>query len=255
MSNFEDKFLRDTFNEQSGNILEKSFLATIDDNKYIKNIQEKLEEIFITKNYSVFKNSNDPVGLLLELKKRNPQQYQELKNENLKEVKKFIEERVSKNRHKFLQELSLEEQFKIIEKSQAKNSDPTEPLTDFADDLHATIAQNLDIDYSDIEYYTAVKSHLDFSGVDAFLKFKYLDQNGQEKKIRVCLDISGNSAAGKAEQEKAKNKSGAKSLSDLIIFSEHEQYNRKRDKNLIKETAQKIIEIYKEKIKNMEGIN
>jgi hypothetical protein len=156
MANFEDNFLMHTFNENSGNLLEKNLLATIDDNTYKKNLQEKLEEIFIIKNYSTFKSSNDPIGLLLELKKRNPEKYQELKNDYASEIKKFIEERVSKNRHKFLNELSLEEQLKIIEKSQPKNSDPTEPMTSFADDLHATIVDELGMEYEDLEYYTAV---------------------------------------------------------------------------------------------------
>ncbi len=250
MANFEDNFLMHTFNENSGNLLEKNLLATIDDNAYKKNLQEKLEEIFITKNYSTFKSSNDPIGLLLELKKRNPEKYQELKSDYASEIKKFIEERVSKNRHKFLNELSLEEQFKIIEKSQPKNSDPSEPLTGFADDLHATIVEELDIDYENLEYYTAVNSHLDYCGVDAFLKFKYSDPKGKEKEIRICLDITKNSVGGKMEQQKEKSRAGAKSLSDIVIFSENENYSRKRieDKELIEKTAKEIIKIYKQKI-------
>jgi hypothetical protein len=251
MSNFEDKFLRDTFGERGGQILEKNLCGPIDNNKYVKNIQEKLEEIFIIKNYSIFKTSNDPVGLLLELKKRDPQKYQELKDENSQEIKKFIEERVLKNRHRFLKELSLEEQFKIIEKSQPKNSDPSEPLTNFADDLHATMVKELDIDYEDLEYYTAVNSHLDFSGVDAFFKFKYLDSRGKEKYIRICLDVTKNTVVGKRQQEKDKILFGANSYSDLVVFAENENYLRKRpeDQALMETTAKKIIEIYQQKRK------
>jgi len=254
MNNFEDNFLMHTFNENSGNLLEKNLLATIDDRKYKKNLQEKLEEIFIAESYSVFKNSNDPVGLLLKLKRRDPQKYKELKEESSQKIKKFIEDRVSQNRHKFLKELSLEEQFKIIEKSQPNNSDPSEPLTNFADDLHATIVDELGIEYEDLEYYTAVNSHLDYSGVDAFLKFKYLDTEKKEKEIRICLDVTKNSVAGKIEQQKEKARAGGTSLSDIVIFTENENYSRKRleDQELIKKTAKKIIEIYQQK---MEGNN
>ncbi|HOZ53463.1 MAG TPA: hypothetical protein PK142_02175 [bacterium] len=250
MANFEDNFLMHTFNENSGNLLEKNLLATIDDNNYKKNLQEKLEEVFITQNYSTFKSSNDPVGLLLELKKRSPEKYQELKKEHASEIKNFIEERISKNRHKFLNELSVEEQFKIIEKSQPKNSDPTEPMTSFADDLHATIVDELGIDYENLEYYTAVNSHLDYCGVDAFLKFKYLDSKGKEKETRICLDITKNSMAGKMEQQKEKARAGGKSLSDIVVFAENENYSRKRpeDHDLMEKTAKEIIKIYKQKI-------
>jgi len=252
MNNFENNFIVKTFDESTGKLMEKNFLSKIDDKKYVKNLEEKLADLFIIKKYPEFKQKKDAIGLLLEYKRRSPKRYEELREEQAGDIKKFIEERILKNRHKFLSELDIEEQFKIIEKSQPKNSDPNEPVTNFADDLHATIVREMGISYEDLEYYTAVDSHLDFKGVDAFFNFRYKDEKGRNKKIRICIDVTRNSREGKMKQEEDRHLAGGSSLTDLVIYSETEKYNRseKNDKDLINDSAIKIINLIKEKIKN-----
>jgi hypothetical protein len=52
------------------------------------------------------------------------------------------------------------------------------------------------------------------------------------------------------EQQKEKSRAGGKSLSDIVIFAENENYSRKKpeDHDLMKKTAKEIIKIYKQKI-------
>lgn len=67
--------------------------------------------------------------------------------------------------------------------------DPSDPSPEFANDLHATLADKLGLeDYADLEFYTAVNSHLDlYFGQDAFFKIKIGD-----KEIIVSLDLTAN---------------------------------------------------------------
>lgn len=68
-------------------------------------------------------------------------------------------------------------------------ADPSEPEPRFANDLHASVAEELcPDDYSKLAFFTAVGSHLDrFHGVDAF--FEYKTEVGI---VRATLDITTN---------------------------------------------------------------
>lgn len=69
--------------------------------------------------------------------------------------------------------------------------DPADPEPRFANDLHATVAEKLQLeDYSQLKFYTAVsKTHLDvFHGVDGLFEFRY--GSGHADTVTVTLDLT-----------------------------------------------------------------
>ncbi len=91
--------------------------------------------------------------------------------------------------HAMFRQEEIGEAFEAVERNQPWK-DPSDPTPEFANDLHATVAENLELeDYSDLGFYTAVGTHLDYYfGTDAFFKLKIGD--GQE--IYVSLDLTSN---------------------------------------------------------------
>lgn len=77
---------------------------------------------------------------------------------------------------------------RTVKETQGQN-DPTDPDRPFANDLHATLAQEITPnDYSRLRLYTAIGSALDLKfGVDAFVE---LDE--EEGTISVTLDVTAN---------------------------------------------------------------
>ena len=64
---------------------------------------------------------------------------------------------------------------------------PTDPDPRWANDVHATVAQMLEVEYQMIEFYTGRQTPLDYKhGVDAFIELKL--KNG--KKVTVTIDIT-----------------------------------------------------------------
>lgn len=95
---------------------------------------------------------------------------------------------ILEKRYIFLKEVSEEKQIEIIEKSQAKNSDPREPSADFADDLRATIDGEMNDPKEEekiaVLYYAAGNTHLDYSkGVDGIIVFEDTDSSGKKEKL------------------------------------------------------------------------
>jgi len=84
--------------------------------------------------------------------------------------------------------LSYNEAKKIAKQNQPY--DPTDPEPDFANGLHATVAEKLGLDdYQDLGFYTAVGSVLDYlHGVDGFFEYKTKDKGA----IVVTMDITIN---------------------------------------------------------------
>lgn len=245
----EERFFNTTFNEREGQIAEKAYLGTINDKSYVENFTQKLEEALIAGS-NEFKDKNDPIGFLLELKESHPEMYQELREQNLETIEAFVKNRIKENRFRAVNEVKLRDQFNIIEKSQGKDYDPSDPKTDFANDLHATIVEELGCEYEDVQYYSAIGTHLDYQGVDAFFKIKYIDWAGKKRKMRVTFDFTTASVEAKKQQQKDKKESGAKGLNDMVIYAENDRYNRKRNEDimLVKESAKQIINIYKRKV-------
>ncbi len=69
--------------------------------------------------------------------------------------------------------------------------DTTDPEPRFANDLHALVAEGLDLeDYSKLRFYTAVsKTHADvFHGIDAFIEYEYEDGRGDT--VRATIDLT-----------------------------------------------------------------
>ncbi|MDD4819185.1 MAG: hypothetical protein PHH27_03375, partial [Candidatus Colwellbacteria bacterium] len=235
---------------------------------YIKKINQDLDDYF--NDYMDQNPDKDPYSFLLEIQKENPARLEELKRIQQR-VKKIMDERVRSERLRFLGQIEIEDQFKIVEESQGEDFEPSEPKTKFAYDLHATIAEKLNLDnFEDLEYYTAVGTHLDNCGVDAFFKFKYQDEKGEEKFIRVCFDITINTPEGKRRQETEKRRAGETILTDLVLFLSHDEIetikelysnrNKKEEKNdvrfqkmrreykfILNDFANKIINQYKKR--------
>jgi len=147
--------------------------------------------------------------------------------------KKYLEMYGSLSNLRF-KETEEEEARKAVEGLQPW-SDPSDPDPDFANDLHATVADQLKLeDYAELEFYTAVGSHLDVKfGIDAFFKFKAGD-----KEIVVSLDLT-------TKDYKSNPKA------DIMIYVPKEYIvsrteNPKEYADIIKEAAEKI----SKKIKN-----
>ncbi len=84
------------------------------------------------------------------------------------------------------------EAMELVRRSQQPDSDPSDPTAPFANDLHASIAENLGLeDYSQLEFYTAVsKTHLDvLHGIDAFFEY-YPNQEDKAQIIVVTIDLT-----------------------------------------------------------------
>lgn len=115
--------------------------------------------------------------------------------------------------------------------------DPSDPDPRFAQDLHATISENLGLDdYSDLSLYTAVDSSLDtYHGVDAFFE---LDWNG--KIYRVTMDVTIN--YNKGENGKA----------EVVFMFPPEGLDPKEDKEeyheLLNRVGEKVADIFKDKM-------
>ncbi|MCX6792932.1 MAG: hypothetical protein NTY12_02810 [Candidatus Falkowbacteria bacterium] len=91
---------------------------------------------------------------------------------------------------KVLEKDDFKKLFQMVETIQ-RWPDPSDPDPDFANDLHATIAERLGLkveEYSNLEFYTAVDSLLDEKGIDAFFKLKL---DGKEDMI-VSFDLTSN---------------------------------------------------------------
>lgn len=219
--------------EKEGKLVERGCLGRINKEDYQKNIERDLYSFYIKKvsedlddyfnDYLDQNPDNNPYSFLLEIQKENPARVEQLKKVQQK-VKQIMDDRVRGERLRFLEQIEIENQFKIVEESQGEDFEPSEPKTKFAYDLHATIAEKLNLeDFEDLEYYTAVETHLDNCGVDAFFKFKDQDKQGREKFTRVCFDITTNTPEEKRKQEMDKRRAGETILTDLILFLTNEE--------------------------------
>jgi len=236
------------FENKRGVEQEINYLGSINNRKYVENVEKKLTD-FLAINYLIEnKSCKDPKSFLVWLKNEKKEMFERLTREIDLKLREIMDKRVVKNRHIFLREINENDQFEIIEKSQANGFDPCDPKTDFANDLHATIVEEMSGEYSDLEYYSAGGSHLDYCGVDAFFKFKYLNDHGEEDFVRVCLDLTSNTLENKNINKTEKIKNGGKSLTDLVLFIEDEEYNKKKHEKKIKDFSKQIIEIIGTKI-------
>lgn len=222
--------------EREGRLVERGCLGRINKDDYQKNIERELYSYYIKKidenlddyfnDYLDQNPDNNSYSFLLEIQKENPARIEQLKKVQQR-VKKIMNERVLGERLRFLKQIEIEDQFKIVEKSQGEDFEPSEPKTKFAYDLHATIADKLNLEnFEDLEYYTSVETHLDNCGVDAFFKFKYQDEKGREKFIRVCFDITTNTPEEKRKQEIDKRRAGETILTDLILFLTNDEIEK-----------------------------
>ena len=119
--------------------------------------------------------------------------------------------------------------------------DPSDPDPQFANDLHAKVAEKLLIDdYSRVRFYTAVGTYIDVvNGVDAFLEID--DKSG--KTIFVTLDVTINP---KKDSHKA----------DVVFFVPSNGIDPKDDRAMymekIEEVANRVAEAFNN---NLEKIN
>lgn len=83
---------------------------------------------------------------------------------------------------------TVQSALRTVKEMQGQN-DPTDPDRPFANDLHATVAQEITPDdYSKLRLYTAIGSALDIKeGIDAFVE---LDK--EEGTVSVTMDVTTN---------------------------------------------------------------
>jgi len=104
----------------------------------------------------------------------------------------FVEGRKKRDfgHEKYMSYRAAMQEVKDIQNNPENGMDPADPEKEFANDLHASIAQEITPDdYSKLRFYTAVETALDhFHGVDAFFEVD-LD-NG--KTAIITLDVTTN---------------------------------------------------------------
>jgi hypothetical protein len=116
--------------------------------------------------------------------------------------------------------ISLWESLDVIKKH--SEGDPSDPDKRFPNDLHATIADKLELDdYSSLRYYTTVDSAVDRRGIDAIFD---LENNGKILTVTVDLTMNPNK-----DQHKA----------DVIILSPNDGLDPVLDKELYQEVLEK----------------
>ena len=238
------------FENKKGVEQEVNYLGVINNNLYLKNVKNALTDSLVVDYLDKNRVSRNPKDLLASMKRSNREALKEVVGNVSDDVERIMQDRIVNNRHIFLKEIDADDQYKIIEKSQGLDVDPCDPKTDFANDLHATIVEDMGADYSDLEYYSATGTHLDYCGVDAFFKFNFKNDNGEDNFVRVSIDLTSNSVENKAFSSAEKAKSGGRSFNDLILFINDETYDRKKQEhqNIVKEAAKKIIEKINTKI-------
>mgnify|MGYP001559351445 CR=1 FL=1 len=113
--------------------------------------------------------------------------------------------------------------------------DPTDPDPRFANDLHATVAQKLEIeDLRRVKFFTAVGSPLDhYHGIDAFFKVEW---NG--KNFVVTLDVTMN--PNKGDNYKA----------DVVFYISAEGLDPRDDRKEYLEKIEEVAEMIVDKIKS-----
>lgn len=246
------------FEQRKGAEQEINYLGSIDGSKYAENVKNKLIDSFVIKNLAksgrrkYYEAKKDWAWLKEE--KGDSDVVKRLLKDVTTNVDRVMNIKVIKNRHKYLYEISKEDQFRIIEKSQ-RGSDPSDPSTRFANDLHAEIIIKMkESDYSVLEYYTAQGTNLDYCGVDAFFKYMYIGKDGKRDFVRVCLDLTSNTWENKSILSKEKTMAGGESLTDVILFIEDENYDRSKEKNkkMRGDFAEQIIKVIKQKIEEKE---
>lgn len=251
----DDKY---NFSEKSGIDFEINCLGDISFKKYIQNIYDKVEllEIFREIKEKGYNNSNSQhhkeINDLKEFLEKNPGQYNELEKKLEKKVSAKVIY-IMNNRHKLfplIKEDEFEEIAEIVEKSQKREEFISDPATNFANDLHASLAIALNLDnFDDLEYYCSTKTHLDAFAIDAWFKYKYIDENNQEKSIRVFFDLTSKTEKQKKIEYKEKEDNDGTVLSDLILsMPEKERYSRNEDKHYINLFTKKIKEEINKKI-------
>lgn len=278
MNWYENKLL-ERIDGGSGKIVEENYLGNIDSDLYVEKYKEIMfDPILAYKLYG--KLTEDPRAMLKHCKEHHPEQYKRYKKEYKDVIEKEILSRLGK-KGKFSSELYNDEQFEIVEKSQKQynytrqNQDKDkddidkneefkdreydvarDPEKKFANDLHATIMEKLDMGCEDLEYYSAVDTHLDYcGGIDAFFKFYFKNEQGETDFVRVSFDITINTEDKKREQLDAKGYTTISS--DLVVFVESENYRRSDDKakKLIDKYSDEIIEIFKKRKKEKQTEN
>ena len=120
-----------------------------------------------------------------------------------------------------------------IAKDAQPYEDPSDPDPQFANDLHATVAELLKLeDYSSLRLYTAVGSHLDvYHSVDAF--FELDTDNGI---ITVTLDVTKNISKGEEHRADVVFQMPPDGL-DPKLEEDKEQYKEKID-----EVSQRVLD-------------
>lgn len=128
---------------------------------------------------------------------------------------------------------------------------PSEPATAFADDLFSTLAEKLNLeDWSDLRYYSAVGSRLDYSGVDAFFELEAEDENGERRLYRVPFDLTIKSEAEKMDDIAKKRARRGVYLSEVILSTEgKEEYKRGRDGKMLDLFARQLKQAFCKKNK------
>ena len=127
---------------------------------------------------------------------------------------------------------------KTIQDNPENGIDPTDPEKEFANDLHASIAQELTPDdYTMLRFYTAVETVLDhFHGVDGFFEFDLED----DRTAIVTMDVTTNP-----------NKLVYKA--DVILHIPSDGIDRKIDPEeydlVLKKTVREVMPVIKSKIK------
>ncbi|MFZ2153711.1 MAG: hypothetical protein WAV16_00595 [Candidatus Moraniibacteriota bacterium] len=134
--------------------------------------------------------------------------------------------------------IRLKDAMQVIKRHQPFE-DPSDPNPRFANDLHAKVAEKLNIDnYENVRFYTAVGTYIDLAnGVDAFME---IDKDGET--IFVTLDVTINS---KKDSHKA----------DVVFFVSSNgidpKENRAEYMEKIEEVSNSVVEAFNNNLKKI----
>lgn len=135
--------------------------------------------------------------------------------------------------------IKLKDAMDVIKRYQPEGSDPSDPTPDFANDLHATVAEKLGIeDYEKVRFYTSVGTYIDIAnGVDAFME---IDKD--EKTVFVTLDVTNNPQKGSHK-------------ADVVFFISPEGIDPKEDRKeymeKIEEVAERVVASFNDNLKKI----
>lgn len=201
--------------EQSGIALEKELLGGLDLSRY----KELATDSLITEKL----REQGKSLTVQDIKKRSKDMYNDLKKDANLEFLRNVRNPI----------LSKDEMFNIIKRSQINQA----PRPFIADMKKAFVAR-VGFDNSAVSFYSALGTNADYCGVDGIFSI-----NIQGYNFDIAIDLTKKSETEKNIDIHKKINRGGKYFGDVILsFSNHDDYSRERDADLLPKFTEQLFE-------------